>query len=57
MDVPLGVSERDEGNARVMMFVVRWPIGVPRVEEDWRDTQMPNQQNIMADVSNFYFMI
>ena len=34
MDVPLGVSERDEGNARVMMFVVRWPIGVPSAEED-----------------------
>ena len=55
MDVPLGLTERDEGNARVMKSVVRWPIGVPHAEEGWRDTQMPNQENIIADVSKFLF--
>ena len=55
MDVPLGLTERDEGNARVMKFVVRWPIGVPHAGEGWRDTQMPNQQNIIVDVSKFLF--
>ena len=55
MDVRLGVPERDEGNARVMKFVARWPIGVPHAGEGWRDTQRPNQQNIMTGVRNFFF--
>ena len=53
MEDPLGLPEGDEGNARVMKFVVRWPIDVLRAEEDWRVKQMPNQQNIIADVIIF----